>query len=255
MAQRITLDTDYIPFELAVASDRDTVGSAVFKFGYNAAVGNTAETIWSLGGAYTWPSAAATLEVTSSDVNDTSAGTGARTVVLEGLDANYAEISETVTLNGQTAVTTTNSFLRCHRAYVATAGTGEVNAGVIYAANSSGAHTAGVPNDLTLVYSSIAAGEGQTLQCFYTVPANKTAYCTVVQASTIDASNAVTITLRKREEGQGWRVQKRAIVFQTVYNSSHTIPIVFPEKTDIELRGVAAAGSVDTSGSFELILM
>ena len=253
--QRIILDKSYIPFGLAVASEQDTIGEHVFKFGYNAAVGNTAETLWAYGGLYTWPTAAATMDITSSDANDTSAGTGARTIVIEGLDANYAEISETITMNGQTAVVSTNSYLRVHRAYVATAGSGLTNAGLIYVANSSVTHTAGVPSDLTLIATTIEAGNGQTLQTFYTVPASKTAYLTRLSASTIDASNAVTITLRKRELGGAFRVQERFIVFQSSFSSAHDIPLVFPEKTDIEVQGVAAAATVDTAAQFDLILM
>jgi hypothetical protein len=97
-------------------------GSVNTKFGYNATTNTTAETIWTQSNAYTWNSAAQ-LELTSTDADDTdTTGAGARTVTIEGLDANYAEITETVDMNGQTAdagSTTTASFLRVNRMYVA----------------------------------------------------------------------------------------------------------------------------------------
>lgn len=256
MTQTVKLDKSFIPFGLQLASGQDRVGSHVFKFGFNATVSNTAETLWAYSGLYTWPSAAATMDITSTDnVADNAAGTGALTIVIEGLDANYAEISETVTMTGQTAAVSANSYLRVHRAYVATAGSGLTNAGLIYVANSSVTHTAGVPSDLTLIATTIEAGNGQTLQAFYTVPAGKTAYLYRVSASTIDASNAVTITLRKRELGGAFRVQERFIVFQSSFASEHEVPLVFPEKTDIEIQGIAAAATVDTAASFDLILL
>jgi hypothetical protein len=54
MTQEIILDQNYIPFGLAVAMERDRVGSPDTKFGFNATCGNTAETIWTQSNAYTW---------------------------------------------------------------------------------------------------------------------------------------------------------------------------------------------------------
>ena len=233
----------------------------IFKYGYNGAVGATAETVWFQGGAYTWPSGAATLEVTSSSTADDAdtgggtPGTGALTVTLEGLDANYVEISETVTMNGQTAVTTTNSYLRLHRMYVATAGTGLTNAGVIYAANSSGTHSSGVPTDLTLVYSTIGASEGQTLQAFYTVPADHTAYMYNVVGSSADGNNASVVTLRAREQGGAFRTKNKFVTFKGTYPIHYDIPQVFAEKTDIEVIATGNASPTDVAATFDLILV
>ena len=82
---------------------------------------------------YTFPTAGATMTISSADANDTSAGTGARTVKVDFLDSTYAEFSETLTLNGQTAVSTSSSdCFRVNTMTVLTAGTGKVNAGKVY---------------------------------------------------------------------------------------------------------------------------
>lgn len=100
--------------------------------GRNAAISTSAETVWQQGAAYpALLSAAATFEAVSSSANDTSAGTGARTVVVEGLDSNFDYQSETITLSGASAVDTSNTYLAINRAYVATVGSGKVNAGNI----------------------------------------------------------------------------------------------------------------------------
>ena len=57
-------------------------------------------------------SAATVLKVSSSSTADDEGSTGAETVELFGLDADYNEINETVTLDGQTAVNTTKEYLR-----------------------------------------------------------------------------------------------------------------------------------------------
>ena len=84
------------------------------KFGRNNDIDTSTvpEEIWNGGGLRYYPSTAAALNVVSTNANDTAAGTGARTVRVTGLDANWNEISEIVTLNGLTPVQTVNSYLR-----------------------------------------------------------------------------------------------------------------------------------------------
>ncbi len=77
------------PFELQVARGQIAYHKTIFKFGFNPDVDEILETIWAEGGLYSYLSAATVLKVSSSSTNDTSAGTGARTVELFGLDANY----------------------------------------------------------------------------------------------------------------------------------------------------------------------
>jgi hypothetical protein len=256
MTQEIILDQNYIPFGLAVAMERDRVGAPNYKFGFNAAVGDSAETIWTQGATYTW-NTAAQLEVTSTDVDDTdTTGNGARTVTIEGLDANYAEISETVDMNGQTAdagSTTTASFLRVNRMYVATAGSSGVNEGTIYA--STGDQTNGVPDVASTIRARIDANAGQTLQAFYTVPAGKTLYLFQILASCADITNSAQIDFLTSENGGPWRTRNRFAVQQgSVYVPYH-FPLVLNEKTDIEVQGTASASTVDVSASFEFILV
>ena len=97
------------PFELQIARGQIPGHRHIFKYGYNDAVGATAEHIWLNGGTYTWSPAASTLSITSSDAADDgnpATGNGARTVRVEGLDANYNEITEDVILNGTAVVNT-----------------------------------------------------------------------------------------------------------------------------------------------------
>lgn len=255
MTQNISVGAEYLPWEARVALGRQRNQSHVYKYGYNPAVGTSVETIWFQGDVYTWPTAAATLELTSThNTDEAAAGAGMRSVTLEGLDANYAEISETLVLTGQTAKLSAKSYLRVHRMYGATYGANATNTGVVYAANSSGTHTTGTPGDLTLVYSTIGAGKGQTLQCFYTVPAGKKALVYAVEASCFDNTNVCTMEFRAREYGTGWRTKDQFVVFQGQHESRPAIPWVFPEKTDLELRGTGG-GTVVANGTFDILLI
>ena len=254
MTQKIILDGDFKPFGLAVAMQRDRIGSPNTKFGYNAATGTSAETIWLQGGAYTWNSAAQ-LEVTSSDADDTSAGAGARTVTIQGLDANYAAIEETVDMNGQTAdagSTTTASFLRVNRMFVATVGASETNEGTIYA--STGTQTGGVPDVATTIRATIGPGAGQTLQCIYTVPASKTMYLYQIWASSAATTASAQIDFLTREEGGAWRTRNRFACQQGSVIAPYNFPLVINEKTDIEVQGTSSLSDIDVSASFEFLL-
>jgi hypothetical protein len=136
------------------------------KFGMNDAVNGsgTTEDIWPIGTVRVLPSAAAVVSVTSSSAADTlTTGAGAWTLTIEGLDANYLEISETINLNGTNAVTTSKSFLRLNRMYVATASPSATQTNVGNITATIGGVTQGY----------VEADEGQTHQTLYTVPANK----------------------------------------------------------------------------------
>ncbi len=82
------------------------------------------ESIWSPGGIYLFPTVASTLEAISDSANDTAVGSGARTIRISGLDANFDYIEEDVTMNGTTVTTpTSQSFIRVNTVFVLDAGT------------------------------------------------------------------------------------------------------------------------------------
>jgi hypothetical protein len=195
--------------------------------------------------------------VTSTDTDDTdTTGAGARTVTIEGLDANYAEITETVDMNGQTAdagSTTTASFLRVNRMYVATAGATGVNEGVIYA--STGDQTVGVPDVASTIRARIDTNAGQTLQAFYTVPAGKTLYLYQIWASSAATTASAQIDFLTSEDGGPWRTRNRFACQQGSVIAPYNFPLAINEKTDIEMQATSSVGDIDVSGSFEFILV
>ena len=133
----------YEPFNLQVSRGQVTMHASVIVFGYNPDVDTSEESVWPDGGTVPHPTVASVLKISSSSTDDTSAGTGARTVAIVGLDGNYNEVSESVILDGQTPVNTGNSYLYVNQFYVTTVGSGGVNAGNINA--GTGVVTAGVP--------------------------------------------------------------------------------------------------------------
>jgi hypothetical protein len=239
----------YEPFELQVARGQVDGHNALFKFGINGNVGTSIETVWAQGGTYAYPAAATVMKISSSSADDAADGTGARTIAIFGLDANYNKINETVALNGETEVNTTNSFLRIFRMYVVTAGSGATAAGTIYA--GTGTVTSGVPEN---IYGMITLTANQTQMAFWTVPAGYTFYLTGIYYSSANSTaNASTnFQLIERPLDGVFRIQSSV---RTAGNGDFVIdfhtPIFFSEKTDIEIRAVASAGASNVSAEFE----
>jgi hypothetical protein len=245
----VTVQGAYEPFELQVARNQIMGHYALFKFGINGDVGTSVETVWAQGGTYVYPTAATVMKISSSSADDAAAGTGARTISIAGLDASYNEISETVTLNGQTEVNTVNSYLRITRMFVVTAGSGATAVGVIYA--GTGTVTSGVP---ATVYGMIAIGANQTQMAFWTVPAGYTLYLmgTFYSSGNSTANAFTNFQLIQRPLGGVFRQQSstRTPGSGDFVLDLHT-PVAFPEKTDIEIRAIASAGSSNVSAEFE----
>lgn len=154
-------------FTLEVAKGNVEGYSVILFSGENNDLGTTEETIRTTGGRYPFPSENATFSVLSDNINDTSTGTGARTILLTLLDETTGdEFLEIVTMNGTTSVNLVNSAYRLNGAQVLTSGTGNVNAGNIDILNGS--------DNL----GRIVAGQGLMRQTIYTVPSGHTLYLT-----------------------------------------------------------------------------
>jgi hypothetical protein len=215
----------------------------VNKFGYNLDIdtGTTPEDAWSFGGSYPFPASAASTTIESSSANDTSAGTGARTVRVFGLDASYDAIQEDVTLNGTTQVTLSNQYLRLFRAQVLTAGTTGSNEGNIQMKHGTTV-IAEIPFDFN-------EGNGQTEMAIYTVPNGYTAHLVGWYAALQRANIATDAVVR-------FQVRELNGAWQTKYtggpsDSNDWVQILptsveIPHKSDIRVR-VVTVGANNTA--------
>jgi len=241
----------YEPFELQVARGQITGHTSIQKFGYSSVIDGTVYPIWNVAANRTYLTTAAVMKVSSSSTDDTSAGTGARTVLVEGLDQNYVAISETVTLNGQTAVNTTKSYLRVQHITVLTAGSGGVNAGTIYV--GTGALVSGVP---AVIHELAPAGFNTELSGVYTVPAGYTAYMYQGgMSSQSNGNNFITATLRFSNQGSPWQTPAVTVFTADLVEYNFTYPLALPEKTDVEACATVSAGTSVATSFFYIVLI
>ena len=239
--------------DLAIARGHTAGYTAIYKFGYNPDVDNTEETVWAEGGNYPWLDTAVTMFVSSSSVNDTSGGTGANTVLLQGLDEDYNEIEETITLNGQTQVATQLSYLRVYRAFVTLAGSSGTSGGTIYI-GSSGA-SGGVPNGV--VYANLGLGN-QTQIAAYTVPAGYTLYLDDINftAGLSKANKVATCSFVSREFGSNvFRTRFINVLQSNQLITKFEYPQPYTEKTDLECRVVTDTTNTAIGASFQGVLI
>lgn len=248
----ITRQGAYEPFDLQVARGQIQGHRSVVVFGFNPDVDTSQVSVWPLPSLITFPAAALQMTVSSSNANDTALGTGARTVVVQGLDANYNEVSETVTLNGQTAVTMTASLLRVNYAYVLTAGSGNGAAGDIYI--GTGVVTAGVP---ATTYDVIKFDYNTTITGSWTVPAGHTAYVSqgLFSSGQSGGSNQVQGRLLTRGTDNIRRTAAVTSINNGVADYVFEYPIVIQEKTTVEATAIGSSSNNAVSSMFILVLV
>lgn len=220
---------------------------AINKFGFNDTVPTDWELIQVGSANITYPTTAAVASVVSDDSNDAAAGNGARTVSIQGLDANYDRVTETVTMNGTNAVTTNGTFIRVFRVRVETGGSNGGAEGTITVSVGGNAQVTLDPEY-----------DNQSLHAAYTVPRGYNAFLMRMQATSTKDNKAAMVAITAKSFGDDTVFQIKQLI--EIYRNSVTVdfpvPLKFEEKTDIEMRGKNLnTGNVSIGGTFDLILV
>ena len=199
---------------------------------------------------YQKPATSGTMYLSSTSTNDTSAGTGARTVFMRGLIETspgiYEEASETITLNGQTAVATSlDNWFRVNLLFITSAGTLTTNDGNIYCGTDA-SPTAGVPSTgntvLTICLDPQGVGFGISTQGDYAVGTFQTF---VFNYGNIFTNNIGASALIRERYTQPFNSTTYQIgyygLLQTAYN--YTGAGSYTAETDVRLEIFDTAGS------------
>lgn len=172
---------------LQAISEGDIAGHSPYsKMAYSPAQTTTEGDIWGLNTSYVFPTTAIQMAVVSTSANDTSAGTGARTVRIWYLKSDYSEATTDVILNGTTPVNTSVSdIFRVNNFRILTTGTGYKAAGNISLTSVGGATS----------YSVILTGFTRARNSIYTVPLGKTYYITSINVGCTKTSSSGVVAL------------------------------------------------------------
>ena len=222
----------YIDWHSAVALGKSYGNSARNIFGYNEAISTTFIPAWELTVQYPWPTAADTMTLRW---NTADAG---YTILIRGLDANFDEIQETITLTATPVTQTTqNEYLRIND--------------VVTIATPGGAY--GNPDnniDLTNAantetYARIRGGDGKNQASIYTVPRGYQLALLRISAFCASANlNNRTLAFRnvaRLKTGVILRVAETEFLEQMIIDRQ--VPFVYDECTDIEFQLKGSAGT------------
>lgn len=248
-------------YGLEVAMGNKAGVEVVHKFGSNHAVTTSLVPI-TKGGVMQMVSALTSLEMVSSDnVNDKAGGTGALTVTVEGLGTGWTELSETVTLNGTTAVALSNQYFRVNRISVATSGS--------YANPTTPSHnstitlrTASVGATWVIIEPENGFGLGQSQQGIYTVPSGKTAFL-MDKDVTVEASKPTTIFFFVRDNADDVSTPYTGVMrvkeVEHGLEAPHGVDFPYPQgpfvgPCDIGFMAVLATGTGEVGIDFSLVL-
>lgn len=196
-------------------------------FGFNRDVATSFETIFNDGGGlYTFPSSALVLSLVSSAA-DTCI------VCVYGLDDNWLEITENVTLTGTTPVTTTQSFFRVNGAYVVS---GDQSGNVSITNNGT-------------KYAYIEADTGISQACVYSTSATKAAYISNVSFTSGTVNSNKYLTGRTYFKENGKTAQRFWESTWAVGQISFSVPVPFkiPPKSDFALETKSSSSTNEIS--------
>lgn len=190
-------------------------------FGYNVNVALEFVPCWEIEGGYVYPTANTPMSIVSSNTSDTAV-----TVRIVGLDSNYNEISENVSLNGTTIVPTTKSFFR-------------VNDVITISGNALGDIT--LSNNAT-TYAKIRAGEGKNQASIFTVPAGYDYFLYRIDGFSATAlSNKYVIFRNYTKTSAGTVLRVAESTFTNQMNIQRRFPFKYTEKTDIQFQAKSSS--------------
>lgn len=221
------------------------------KYGYNGSVSTAFREIWNGGASYPGLIAAASaVQIQSGgNANDTAAGSGARSIYIEGIleDGTYGG-ELLVTAGASASAPSVNNYWRVQRAYVVDVGTFQgANEGNIVVETTGG-----------VVLSVIAAGNGQTEACIFTVPINQRVVMNSLHIH-IEGNKEVELEIRFRPNitrtsapYSGERLSRHFLgVTGTMDIEQECLP-VFGELTDVWVQGKTASGTAGVSATMGL---
>ena len=207
---------------------------AVNIFGLNRTVGTAYETIWDDSGSYVYPSSALIMSVVSTSASDTM------DVLVDGLDADYNVLQETVTLTGTVAVNTTSAFFRINLLVIL----GGENVGGISASNGG------------IQYAFIGPLLGVSQSSVYTVPAGHSFYLFRIDVNSATTNGNKFLYFRNVVTTNGRTIRASEATFAVSQVSyDRQVPFKIVEKSDFSFEAKSSSSTNEIAIFLEGVLV
>jgi hypothetical protein len=234
------------PWDLQVARSKVDGVSQINIFGFSSGVQQTFIPLWEANTALSFPTNAIQMNVASTSTSDNSTSQ----VTISGLNSDWNEIIEVVSMNGTSNVTTANSFLRINSMAMTKPADGQnTNVGSISARNGLGT-----------AHALILPGIGRMQNAWYSVPAGKSFYVRNINAFCGESKSGASpdwIYYRVLTTNNITRMTSTLLTtnFQHEYKVLRTNPVRYTQKLDVQWQYAASDGTKSVSLILEGLLI
>jgi hypothetical protein len=197
---------------------------------------------------------------TSEDIDYISSDNAGDThdITIDGLLIDGTQVYQTATLNGLAPVTLDTPLYRVNCIYNDISTTLTATLGTIYLWVSGGGDTAGVPDVLADVRSSIRkTGTISLERCVnsvYTVPKGKTGYI-VFGKTTVSDAKAMELTFWAGIGQIAMSQVHHVDVKDNNYDYFFKTPARMPAGTDLEVRATVTSGTAQVAAHYDIVLV
>ena len=191
---------------------------------------------------------------------DTAAGTGARSVRITGMDANGDVVTETLATAGALASSATSqTFIRLFDVEVIDSGTYGTQTAGSHAGNIVIENAAGTEDWATIPVNGFPTSS--TSIASYTIPRNYTGFIEGISIA-VEGTKLVNILMLSRggvlDTAAPYQPIKREqewIGIANTYTDTFTMPLVFPELTDVGMLAKVSNGDGSVTVQMDILLL
>ena len=235
--------------EIHISGENDEIDSGV-----TADIWDGGITLANGGDSLIWvpPTAARIHQIDSSSTNDDVGQSGVTEIEVHGLDANYNEIEELVTMNGTTDVPTVNAYIMIDTIHCTKPDSDTVsNAGIIKA-------TADTDSTVTC---RVNVGNNRSQHGVYQVPAGHSAFIYDFTGHILRAGGAsalADIRLCIRPFGGLWQIFEVASLESagsSDFEETFTPPLPLKAKSWIKMQATSSTNNAAISSGLDMVLV
>ena len=201
--------------------------------------------IWDFNTDLVYATSAESLEIVSDNANDSSAGTGAQEITVEGLNSDF-ELADPVVVatDGLTPVSVPGTYMRTSSLAVSDAGsTGGNEGNITLRVSGGGADRLRIRTNLQNSFSS-----------HRTIPAGSSGFVIILNES-CPRNDSIRVRVAVRPEDGVFQLTTPRYVYQNSFTGALLATPLLPEKTDIKFIARADSPNSEISISYQVVLI
>lgn len=223
------------------------------KFGDAMAIGTTQQPLWPSALPFTFLTDPEIFRITSTSTDDDVGGSGATSILFEGIRANGSLGSEIVDMQGNGNAFTINEYFNVHRETVLTAGAGpDKITGIVGSIGAAGTIST-FANDTGSLQGLITPGNNITTQLVFRVPDDEE-WTIVRSQSSVSQGKTVEFKAYSRQPGETvFSKASETNIFESLF-ASRLYSTKLESGTEFVVLAVGAAAGTAASGVLDILV-